>query len=55
MRRGRRNDYLLKVYIPSMAHYREFVLQTLGGIEGVGGIESTFVMQEVKENRGINI
>ena len=50
-----RNDYLLKVYTPSMAHYREFVLQTLGGIEGVGGIESTFVMQEVKENRGINI
>ena len=49
------NDYLLKVYAPSMAHYREFVLEKLGGIEGVGGIESTFVMEEVKENRGIHV
>ena len=49
------NDYLLKVHAPSMAHYREFVLDTLGGLEGVGGIESTFVMEEVKEHQGVYI
>ena len=41
-------DYLLKVHAPSMQHYREFVLNTLGTIEYLGSVESTFVMDEVK-------
>lgn len=48
-------DYLLKVRARDMKHYQEFVLTKLGEIEEVGGIESTFVMSEIKQDYGINI
>lgn len=48
-------DYLLKVHAPDMAYYRDFVLNVLGSIESVGGLESVFVMDEVKHDYGINI
>ncbi len=48
-------DYLLKVRARDMKQYQEFVLSKLGDIDSVGSIESTFVMNEVKQNYGINI
>ena len=48
-------DYLLKVRAKDMKQYQEFVLTKLGDIDHVGAIESTFVMNEVKQNYGINI
>ena len=48
-------DYLLKVRAQDMKQDQEFVLNTLGDIDSVGSIESTFVMSEVKQNYGINI
>ena len=48
-------DYLLKVRARDMKQYQDFVLTTLGDIETVGSIESTFVMSEVKNNYGINL
>ena len=48
-------DYLLKVRARDMKQYQEFVLTKLGDIDSVGSIESTFVMNEVKQNYGINI
>jgi len=49
-----RYDYLLKVRVPNMDTYRHFVLDTLGTIEGLETVESTFVMDEIKHEYGIN-
>ena len=38
-----------------MKSYQEFILNVLGAIESVGSIESTFVMEEIKQEYGINI
>ena len=38
-----------------MKAYQEFILNTLGAIESVGSIESTFVMSEIKNDCGISI
>ena len=47
-------DYLLKVHAANMKYYREFVLNVLGSIEGVGSSESTFVMDTIKNDYGIH-
>lgn len=41
-------DYLLKVCAPDMRYYREFILNVLGTIDGLGSLTSMFVMDEVK-------
>ena len=48
-------DYLLKVHAPDMKYYQEFVLNVLGMLEQLGSLESTFVMDVVKHDVGINI
>lgn len=48
-------DYLLKIRARDMKQYQEFVLNKLGAVENVGSIESTFVMDEVKQASGLNI
>ena len=48
-------DYLLKIRAHDMKQYQEFVLNKLGAIESLGSLESTFVMDEVKNDHGINI
>mgnify|MGYP002622755045 CR=1 FL=1 len=47
-------DYLLKIRARDMKQYQEFVLNKLGTIESLGSLESTFVMDEVKNDTGIN-
>ena len=48
-------DYMLKIHSPNMSAYQEFILNTLGAIDSVGSIESTFVMSEIKNECGICI
>ena len=48
-------DYLLKVHSPDMKYYQEFILNTLGQLSMLGSLESTFVMEEVKNDFGIAI
>ena len=48
-------DYLLKIHSPDMKYYQEFVLNVLGMLEHLGSLESTFVMDVVKHDVGINI
>ena len=38
-----------------MYRYQEFLINTLGTIESLGSVESTFVMDTVKHKYGINI
>ena len=46
-------DYLLKVCAPDMKYYREFILNVLGSIDGLGSLTSMFVMAEVKHEHAI--
>ncbi len=48
-------DYLLKVHARNMKDYQQFVLNTLGTIEGLASLESTFVMDVVKHDYGVNV
>jgi Lrp/AsnC family leucine-responsive transcriptional regulator len=48
-------DYMLKIYVRSMKHYQDFVLNTLGKIPSVGSIQSDFVMSVVKYSTAIPI
>jgi len=44
---GQDADYLLKVVVPDMDHYQEFLLNKITRIEGVSGVRSSFVMRRV--------
>ncbi|MCM1291273.1 MAG: Lrp/AsnC family transcriptional regulator [Prevotella sp.] len=46
-------DYLLKIYAPNMAYYKEFVIGVLGQIKAIGSVTSTFVMSEVKRTSAL--
>ena len=48
-------DYLLKIHAPDMKYYNQFILNVLGRIESLGSIQSTFVMNPVKQNYGLKI
>jgi len=42
---GQTADYQLKVVVPDMEHYQEFLLGKLTRIDGVSGVQSSFVMK----------
>ncbi len=44
---GQSADYLLKVIVPDMEFYQDFLLQKLTRIEGVSGVQSSFIMRKV--------
>ena len=48
-------DYLLKIHAPDMQYYNRFILNVLGRIESLGSIQSSFVMNPVKQSYGLCI
>ena len=50
-----RYDYLLKINAPDMKYYQQFLLNVLGTIEHLDSLESTFVMDELKQHYGISL
>lgn len=48
-------DFLLKVYVSSMKEYQEFVLRILGELDCIGGLNSSFVMGEVKNTHAVPV
>lgn len=48
-------DYLLKIHAPDMKYYQEFILNVLGGIDSLGSLTSTFVMDQIKHEYGIPV
>lgn len=48
-------DFMLKIYVQDMKHYQNFVLNTLGEIDAIGSLHSTFVIGEVKNTNSIPI
>jgi Lrp/AsnC family transcriptional regulator, leucine-responsive regulatory protein len=46
-------DFLLKVLVPNMRAYEDFVLGKLTKVKGIGNINSSIVMREVKHKMDI--
>jgi len=44
---GQSADYQLKVVVPDMAYYQEFLLNKITRIEGVSDVHSSFMLREV--------
>ena len=44
---GQSADYLLKVIVPDMSYYEEFLLGRLTRIDGVTGVHSSFILRNV--------
>jgi Lrp/AsnC family transcriptional regulator, leucine-responsive regulatory protein len=42
------SDYLLRIVVPDVAAYEQFLKQSLTRIEGVAGIKSSFALKQVK-------
>jgi Lrp/AsnC family leucine-responsive transcriptional regulator len=42
------SDYLLRVVVPDVAAYEQFLKQSLTRLEGVAGIKSSFALKQVK-------
>lgn len=43
-------DFMMKIYVPSMKYYQDFVLNKLGTIDSIGSLHSIFVLAEVKNS-----
>lgn len=48
-------DYMLKVNVPDMKSYQDFVLNTLGTIDSLGSLTSMFVMETIKDDFTITL
>lgn len=46
-------DYMLKINVPDMKTYKDFLLNVLGKVENVASLESVFVMDEIKHIYGV--
>ncbi|MBA3979186.1 MAG: AsnC family transcriptional regulator [Alcanivorax sp.] len=50
---GQDADYLLKVVVPDMDAYQQFLLGKITRIEGVTGVHSSFVMRKVIDSTAL--
>ena len=46
-------DYLLKIRARNMKQYNDFIINTLGTLDTIGSIQSSFVMDEIKHSYGL--
>ena len=44
---GQSADYMLKIVVPDMDHYHQFLLNRITRIPGVSGVHSSFVLRRV--------
>jgi len=48
-------DYLLKVAVTDMEHFRNFMVSKLTSLEEIGSTQSSFTIQEVKNNTAVTL
>ncbi len=48
-------DYLLKIHAPDMKYYNQFILNVLGRIDSLSSVQSSFVMDPVKQLCGLRV
>lgn len=52
---GQSADYMLRVLVPSMDEYRDFLLKKLTQINGVSNVHSSFVVRNVIEKTALTL
>ncbi|MDH5778510.1 MAG: Lrp/AsnC family transcriptional regulator [Gammaproteobacteria bacterium] len=52
---GQTSDYQLKVIVKDMDAYQELLLNKITRIEGVSGVQSSFIMRKVVDKTGLPI
>ncbi len=50
---GQSADYLLKLVVPDMEHYHDFLLNKITRIEGVADVHSSFIMRHVIDSTAL--
>jgi Lrp/AsnC family leucine-responsive transcriptional regulator len=50
---GQSADYMLKVVVPDMDHYHQFLLNHITRIPGVSGVHSSFVLRRVLDSTAL--
>ncbi|RBW49823.1 Lrp/AsnC family transcriptional regulator [Marinobacter sp. F3R11] len=50
---GHDADYMLKVVVPDMDHYHQFLLNRITRIQGVSGVHSSFVLRRVIDSTAL--
>lgn len=50
---GQQADYMLKVVVPDMDTYQQFLLSRITRIEGVSGVHSSFIMRKVVDSMAV--
>jgi len=50
---GQSADYQLKVVVPDMEYYQEFLLNKITRIEGVTDVHSSFMLREVQNTTAL--
>ncbi|MGB0933447.1 MAG: Lrp/AsnC family transcriptional regulator [Lishizhenia sp.] len=48
-------DYLLKICVKDMEAYQIFMTEKLSTLTSIGKLQTSFVLSEVKENKGVHI
>jgi len=48
-------DYLLKISVPDMQTYQEFVVNKLAAIDNIGNVQSSFVMKDMKHTHSLKL
>ena len=48
-------DFLLKVAVNDMNEYQKFIIEKLSVIKGISNVQSSFVMEEIKNDFGYNL
>ncbi len=49
------SDYLLKIYVKDMDHFREFMVSKLTAIQHIGNSETSFTIHEVKNSTVLHL
>ncbi|MFK7161292.1 Lrp/AsnC family transcriptional regulator [Marinospirillum sp. MEB164] len=52
---GQSADYTVKVIVPDMEYFQEFLLNTITQIPGVTGVHSSFVMRKVVDKTQVSL
>lgn len=50
---GQSADYMLRVVVPSLTEYQDFLLNKLTQIEGVHSVQSSFVVKNIVEKTAL--
>jgi len=52
---GQDSDYQLRVVVPDMEHYHDVLLKHITTIEGVDGVQSSFILRDIIKSKSLTL